>query len=362
MRFVTFGEVMMRLSPPGKLRLRQALPGSLEATFAGAEANVAASLALMGADVSFVTAVPDDGPADACVATLRGLGVDTTGIVRAAGGRLGIFFVEPGANQLPSRVTYDRLGTTISQTPAEAYDWPRFLNTDTWLHITGITPAVSQVAADATVAAARAAKELGATVSCDLNYRAKLWDWEPATSRNDLASRVMADVLLCVDLLIANEADCEDVLGIRAGQSDIGAGAVDVSAYPDVAKQVVARFPNISRVATTLRESVSASHNDWGAMLYDAPGKRALFAPEVNGHYQPYQIRDIVDRVGAGDSFAAGLIYALNSADYGDVESSLRFATAASCLAHSVSGDLNYVSRAEVEALISGGGSGRVVR
>lgn len=362
MRFVTFGEVMLRLSPPGHLRLRQTLPGTLDAIFAGAEANVAASLALLGADVAYVTALPAGPHADACVVTLRGLGIDTSAIVRTAKGRLGMFFVEPGANQLPSRVTYDRTGTSVAQTVPEAYNWDALLDVDSWLHITGITPAVSAVAAQATVAAARAAKEAGATVSCDLNYRAKLWNWEPGTERKALAQRVMTEVLGFVDLLIANEEDCDDVLGIRAGTSDTGQGSLDVAAYPDVAGQVVERFPNIRRVATTLRQSISASHNNWGAMLYEAEGGRALFAPEVDGEYRPYEIRNIVDRVGGGDSFAAGLLFALNSPDYGAADVSLRFAAAASCLAHSVSGDMNYAGRTEIEALVSGGGAGRVVR
>lgn len=362
MRFVTFGEIMLRLSPPGHLRLRQTLPGSLDAIFAGAEANVAASLAMLGADVAYVTALPTGPHADACVANLRGLGIDTSAIVRSVEGRLGIFFVEPGANQLPSRVTYDRAGTSIAQAPPDAYDWPRLLDADSWLHITGITPAVSSVAAEATVAAARAAKEAGATVSCDLNYRAKLWNWESGTERKALARRVMTEVLDFVDLLIVNEEDCDDVLGIRAGTSDTGKGDLDVAAYPDAARQVIDRFPNVRRVATTLRQSISASHNNWGAMLYEAEGERALFAPEVDGEYRPYEIRNIVDRVGGGDSFAAGLMFALNSPDYGAADASLRFAAAASCLSHSISGDLNYASRAEIEALLSGAGSGRVVR
>ena len=361
-QFVTFGEIMMRMAPAGHSRLRQVLPGALDVTFAGAEANVAASLAMFGADVRFVSALPDNPLTDACLATLRGLNIDTNHIRRSSAGRLGIYFVEAGANQRPSRVIYDRSGSTMSLTGPEQYDWSTILKGAGVLHISGITPALSSLAAEATLTAAQTAQSLGIRVSCDLNYRAKLWDWEPGTDKKALAGRVMRQVLEHVDILIANEADCGDVLGIHAGDSDVDSGNVQVDKYPDVARQVVQQFPKISIVATTLRESISASHNNWGAMLFDASTDSALFAPLTNGAYRPYEIRNIIDRVGGGDAFAAGLLYAIHCEDFGDLQQALQFATAASCLAHSIHGDFNFSSRAEVEALMGGSASGRVVR
>ena len=358
---VTFGEIMGRLTPPGRVRLRQGLPGSLNVTFAGAEANVAASLAFLGADATFVTALPNNDLADACIATLQSFGV-ASHIVRADYGRLGLYFLESGANQRPSRVIYDRDHSAISLTDPEAYDWEAAFEGAGWFHVTGITPAISDAAASATISAVRAAKSMKLTVSCDLNFRGKLWRWDEGVEPRDLAQRVMSDVLPSVDVLIANEEDCGDVLGIRAADSDVHAGKLDTTRYPDVARQVVSRFPNIATVATTLRESVSASHNNWGAMLYQSDQDSALFAPRRDGEYTPYQIRNIVDRVGGGDSFAAGLIYGFLCDDYPSPGDALDFAVAASCLAHSIEGDFNFSSRAEVDALAGGSASGRVVR
>ncbi|MCA9084207.1 MAG: sugar kinase [Planctomycetaceae bacterium] len=361
-RFVTFGEIMMRMAPPGFLRLGQTLPGTLDVTFAGAEANVAVSLAMMGADVSYITSLPENPLADACLSTLRSHNVDVSGVIQTNVGRMGIYFVEAGANQRPSRVTYDRAGSSISITPPEQYDWEKLLDGAGVLHISGITPALSAMAADATIAAARCAKSLGLQVSCDLNFRAKLWDWKPGTDRRALAAETMTRILPCVDLLIANEADCGDVLGIHAGHTDVDSGNVEVDAYPDVAKKVAQQFPNLRLIATTLRESISASHNNWGAMLYDVESHSATFSPEQNGRYQPYEIRNIVDRVGGGDAFAAGLLFAHHHPDYSTPQQVLNYATAASCLAHSVLGDFNFSSRSEIDALARGSASGRVVR
>jgi 2-dehydro-3-deoxygluconokinase len=358
---VTFGEIMGRLTPPGFMRLRQCLPGTLHVTFAGAEANVAASLAFLGAEAKFVTALPDNDLADACIAALQSTGI-ASHIVRAGYGRLGLYFVEAGANQRPSRVLYDRAESTISLTDPSAYDWPSIFEGADWFHVTGITPAISAAAAEATISAVSAAQQAGLTVSCDLNFRGKLWRWEEGTSTRDLAGRVMSDVLERVDVLIANEEDCGDVLGIRAEDSDVHSGKLEVDRYPDVARTVVQRFPRIQMVATTLRQSISASYNKWGAMLYEAAQDRAYFAPQASGEYSPYEIRNIVDRVGGGDAFAAGLIFALRSPDYAGSQEALGFATAASCLAHSIEGDFNYSSRAEVDALAGGSASGRVVR
>ena len=361
-QFVTFGEIMMRMVPPGFLRLQQTLPGSLDVTFGGAEANVAVSLAMLGADVGFVTALPDNPIAHACIATLRGLRVNTSGIRKVAEGRLGIYYVEAGANQRPSRVTYDRDGSSISLASPQSWNWEQLLSGARSLHLSGITPALSQNAAAATLAAARVAHMSGIQVSCDLNYRAKLWNWQPSTDRRQLANETMAQILPFVDVLIANEADCGDVLGIHAGHSNVDSGNVQVDAYPDVAHQVTQRFPNIKLVATTLRKSISASHNNWGAMLYDVAKQKPWFAPEVDGFYRPYEIRNIVDRVGGGDAFAAGLLFALSHAEYEGTREALQFATAASCLAHSICGDFNFSNRQEINALMQGSASGRVVR
>ncbi len=353
---------MGRLASPGFLRMRQALPGTLEVTFGGAESNVAASLAMMGAQVAFVTALPKHAMADACVGSLRGLGVDTRYILRTDQGRLGLYFLETGANQRPSSVIYDRDHSAIGLTPADAYPWDEILDGAAWLHLTGITPAVSATAAAATIAAAQAAKSAGATVSCDLNFRKKLWRWDESTPPRELAERTMRRLLPHVDLVIANEEDCADVLGIRAGATDVESGRLDTARYPDVAGGVVQQFPNVSKVAITLRESVSASHNNWGAMLYDAATDQACFAPRQEHEYRPYEIRDIVDRVGGGDSFAAGLIFGLGCDDYPTSLEALDFAVAASCLAHSIVGDINFSTRAEIDALAGGSRSGRVVR
>lgn len=361
-RIVTFGEIMARLAPPGFLRLRQALPGALDVTFAGAEANVAASLAMFGAEAAFVTALPDNPLAEACLATLKGIGIDTRHILQTNSGRLGLYFLETGANQRASRVIYDRDHSAISLAAPDAFDWDAIFAGATWFHVTGITPALSRLAADTTVDAVKQAKRHGLTVSCDLNFRGKLWRWDPPTPSRELAGRVMREVLPHVDVLIANEEDCGDVLGIHAGQTDVHAGKLDVHRYPDVARQVVAQFPNLRFVATTLRQSVSASHNNWGAMLFDAADNAAHFSPRQEGEYRPYEIRNIVDRVGGGDAFGAGLIFAFTEWGFKETLKALDFAAAASCLAHSIVGDFNYVSRTEAEALMAGSASGRVVR
>jgi 2-dehydro-3-deoxygluconokinase len=361
-RIVTFGEIMARLAPPGFLRLRQALPGSLDVTFGGAEANVAVSLAMFGAKAAVVTALPDNPLADTCMATLRGLGIDTRHVLRSDVGRLGLYFLEAGANQRASRVIYDRDRSSISLTPADAYDWDTVFEGAAWLHVTGITPALSRLAADATLGAVERAKAKGMTVSCDLNFRGKLWQWDGPTSPRELAGRIMREVLPYVDVLIANEEDCGDVLDIRAGETDVHAGRLDVDRYPDVARRVVEQFADIRLVATTLRQSISASHNNWGAMLYDAAEDAAHFAPQRDGAYQPYEIRNMVDRVGGGDAFAAGLIFGMTAREDRSPAAALDFAVAASCLAHSVIGDFNFASRQEVEALAAGSGAGRVER
>ena len=358
---VTFGEIMARLAPPGFQRLRQGLPGVLHVTFAGAEANVAASLAFMGEDARFVTALPKNDLAEACAATLRSTGVQSH-LVWSDHGRLGLYFLETGANQRPSRVIYDRDHSSISLTAVDAYDWDKIFDDADWFHVTGITPAISEAAAKATIAAVQRAKQCGLTVSCDLNFRGKLWKWRPGIAARQLAGEVMPEVVRFVDVLIANEEDCGDVLGIRAAGSDVASGVLEAERYPDVAKKVIEKFPHLKMVATTLRQSLSASFNRWGAMLFDAAADQAFFSPTIDGEYQPYEIRNIVDRVGGGDSFAAGLIYALRSENHQGGQAVLDYATAASCLAHSIEGDFNYASCDEIQALASGNSSGRVVR
>jgi 2-dehydro-3-deoxygluconokinase len=359
---VTFGEIMGRFAPAGFLRFRQCLPGPLDLTFGGAEANVAASVTLFGAKGRFVTALPQHAIADACVGTLAGLGVDTSYIVRSKKGRLGLYFLESGANQRPSNVIYDRADSSVSLTPGDAYDWQGIFADAGWLHTTGITAALSKTSAEAVLHAVKAAKAAGLTVSCDLNFRKKLWGWEPGTDAKALAEKTMRGILPYVDVVIANEEDAADVLGIHAAETDVHSGKVAHDKYPDVARQIAKQFPNVSKVAITLRESYSASHNNWGALLYDVASDTAHFAPLKGGEYAPYEIKNIVDRVGGGDSFGAGLVFALNTPELAEPAKAIAFAVAASCLAHSIVGDVNYSTRAEVESLMGGSGSGRVVR
>jgi 2-dehydro-3-deoxygluconokinase len=361
-RFVTFGEIMARLQPPGFRRIRQALPGTLLVTFAGSEVNVAASLAYLGNDAAFVTALPASSLAEACIGNLRNLGVDTSKIVRTASGRLGLFFLESGANQRPSRVIYDRERSAVSLADPGCYDWAEIFAGVDWFHISGITPAVSRNAADAALQAVKRAKDAGLTVSCDLNFRKKLWRWEGGTEPKQLARRVMAEIIPYADLVIGNEEDADDVLGIRAGETDVSAGKLEIERYPEVAAKIIETFPNVSRVAVTLRESVSATHNNWGGMLYEAAGGRAFFAPLRDGRYAPYQIHNIVDRVGGGDAFAAALLHALNDSELRIAADAVGFAVAAGCLCHSIEGDFNFSSKEEILALHVGDVSGRVKR
>lgn len=358
---VTFGEIMARIAAPANLRLRQTR--EFEVTYAGAEASVAASICNFGGKARYVTALPKHALAEATVDSVRSVGVDTQYILRTDTGRLGLYFLETGANQRPSNVIYDRADSAISITPADQYDWKAIFDGAQWLHLSGITPALSKNAAQATLVAAQKAKEAGASVSIDLNFRGKLWSWDESKTSKELAQETMRSILPFIDVVIGNEEDCHDVLGIQAGDTDVHSGSLDTSRYPDVARQVVTQFPNVSKVAVTLRESLSASHNNWGAMLYDAALDQAFFAPLDNeGNYQSYQIKNIVDRVGGGDSFAGGLIFALNTPELSEGQTAVRYGVAASCLKHSIKGDFNYSTRAEVEALMGGSGSGRVVR
>jgi 2-dehydro-3-deoxygluconokinase len=260
-------------------------------------------------------------------------------------------------------VTYDRAGSSIALSPVEAYNWNSCLQNRAWFHVTGITPALSHTAADATLAAVRAAKSKGLTVSCDLNFRRKLWNWHAGTPPRELAERTMRGIMPFVDVVIANEEDAEMVLGIKPAATNVEEGRLSATSYTEVAREIVRQFPNVGKVAITLRESISASHNNWGGMLYDARSSLAAFAPvAADGTYMPYEIRNIVDRMGAGDAFAAGLIFALLTAELSDPPRAVAFATAAGCLKHSIPGDMNLVSRTEIEALMKGHASGRVQR
>lgn len=361
-KIITFGEIMARMTPAGNLRFLQSMPGNLEVTFAGAEANVAASLSMLGAETAFVSALPDNAIGQACINVLKGLGVDTSYVLKTDIGRMGIYFLETGANQRPSNVIYDRAGSSISLTGPDQYPFKEIFDEAGWFHISGITPAISNMAADAALAVVETAKKAKVTVSCDLNFRSKLWRWDSAIAPRELAEKTMRRILPFVDVVIANEQDCVDVLGIKAGDTDVEAGKLQCDRYPDVARQVVKQFGNISKVAITLRESLSATHNNWGAMLYCADSDKAYFAPMQDGEYRPYEIKNIVDRVGGGDSFAAGLIYSLTTEDLKEPQRALDFAVAASCLAHSVKGDFNFSTRQEVEKLMKGSASGRVSR
>lgn len=340
-RVVTFGEVMLRLKAPGAERLFQSR--MLEATFGGAEANVAVSLAQFGVPVSFISAIPTNPVGDACVAELRGFGVDTSH-VRREGTRLGIYFLENGANQRPSRVTYDRAGSAIAAAKPGEFDWNVIFDGASWFHITGVTAAISQSAADVCLEAARAARAKGLTVSCDYNYRKNLWTY------GRKAPEVMRELVRHVQVGIANEEDCQHALGIDIAV-DVHSGSLETERYVAIGKRVLGEFPNLERQVITLRESRSADVNGWSAVM----ATRGSFLTS-----RRYEISDIVDRVGGGDSFCAGLIYGLMT--YGDDARALEFATAASCLKHSIPGDFNRVSVAEVEALVGGEGSGRVQR
>lgn len=358
---VTFGEIMGRLASPANLRLRQTR--NLEVTYAGAEASVAASICNFGGRARYVTALPKHLLAEATMDSVRSVGIDTQYVLRTDQGRLGLYFLETGANQRPSNVIYDRADSAIAITPADQYDWDGIFDGAQWLHLSGITPALSKNAAEATLVAAQKAKAAGASVSIDLNFRGKLWKWDSSKASRELAQATMRNILPFIDVVIGNEEDCHDVLGIQAGDTDVHSGTLDTSRYPDVARQVIKQFPNVSKVAITLRESLSANHNNWGAILYEAASDTPFFAPlDDEGNYSSYRIKNIVDRVGGGDSFAGGLIFALTTPELSDSQTAVRYAVAASCLKHSIKGDFNYSTRSEVEALMKGSGSGRVVR
>lgn len=349
---------MARFSPPGHLRLAQAMPGTMEVTFAGAEANVAVAVAQLGGRAEFISALPRDPIGDAAVAALRAHDVGVGHVQRREAGRCGLYFVETGANQRGGLVHYDRAGSTFALTEASLYAWDETIRQAGWLHTTGISAGVSRAAAAATLAAVRAARAAQVPVSCDLNHRRKLWRWDDSTPPETLAWRTLAEIGREVDVVIGNPCDLAALVGEPA--------AGDASEHPArqeaLARAVAGRFPQLRWIAMTLRQNHSASHQRWGALLY-RPADGAVFrAPERAGLYEPYIIHTLVDRVGTGDVFAGALLFAWQTADLAEPARALAFATAASCLAHSIPGDFFHGSRAEVEALMGGDGAGYVAR
>ncbi|SDL09132.1 2-dehydro-3-deoxygluconokinase [Catalinimonas alkaloidigena] len=342
-KVVTFGEIMLRLATPGYLRFSQA--ESFEATYGGGEANVAVSLANYGFDAAFVTRLPKNDLGEAAIMQLRKYGVDTSKILRG-GDRVGIYFLETGAVSRGSKVVYDRAHSAISEIKAGMIDWDQVLDGAEWFHWTGITPAISQGAADACLEGIKAANAKGITVSTDLNYRKNLWKY------GKKAGEVMPELVAGCDVILGNEEDAEKVFDIHPEGVDVTAGHVEGAAYESVGKQLMAKFPRAKKVIITLRGSINANHNSWAGVLWD--GQKLYESPT-------YQITHIVDRVGGGDSFMGGLIYGLLTYPEND-QNALNFAVAASCLKHTIKGDFNLVTADEVEKLMSGDASGRVSR
>jgi 2-dehydro-3-deoxygluconokinase len=356
-KIVTFGEIMLRLAPPGFQRFTQAR--SFEVIYGGGEANVAVSLANFGEDVEYVTRLPKNELGDACLMSLRGYGI-RTGHVARGGDRIGIYFLETGAAQRASKVIYDRANSSFATIQPGMIDWKDVFEEADWFHWTGITPAVSQGAAEVCRAAIQCAREMGVTVSCDLNYRAKLWKWGKP------AGEVMSELVGMCDVALGNEEDAEKVFGIKAPEADVTAGKVEADHYRFVCEELANKFPSLKTIAITLRGSLSASHNTWSGVLWaraersDPNGERSRSAH--NFYAAPtYDILPIVDRVGGGDSFMAGLIYGLRKYPH-DPQKALNFAAAAACLKHSILGDFNAVTVGEVETLMGGDASGRVSR
>lgn len=341
MSVLSFGEIMLRLRAPGQERLFQS--NILEATFGGGEANVAVSLVNYGEKTEFCTVLPDNAIADACIGELRRFGVGTDKIQRQPG-RMGIYYLEAGANQLPSKVIYDRADSAMAKASPDCINWDEVFAGVDWFHITGITPALSLSAMELSMEAVRHAKMMGITVSCDLNYRKNLWKY------GKKASTVMAELAKYVDIAIANEEDVQKSLDISI-DVDVESGSLECEKYRELGNEVLKRYPDMRMIAITLRESHSANWNDWSACLND---RKSFYVSKK------YEIRNIVDRVGGGDSFAGGLIYGLKH--YDNSQQALEFAVAASCLKHSISGDFNRVGVSDVEKLMKGDGTGRVQR
>ena len=338
---VTLGEIMLRFKSPGHERFFQS--PLLEATFGGGESNVASALSLLGKNTAFVTALPANPIGEGAVSALRARGVDTSFILRQ-GDRVGTYYLETGANQRASNVVYDRADSSISNASPTDFDWDGIFENAQWFHITGITPAISELASKLSLKAVQEAKKRGITISCDLNYRKKLWKY------GKTAPEVMNELVKYVDVAIANEEDCQKCLAIES-DADVSKAELGLDLYKDISDKVLEQFPNLKKIAITMRESHSADHNSWSAIL----NNRTDFVVS-----QKYEIKNIIDRVGGGDSFAAGLIYGLTS--YESDEEALRFAVATSCLKHSIPGDVALITEAEVLNLLKGDGSGRVQR
>lgn len=341
-KIVTFGEVMLRLSTPGFSRFGQ--QNQFDINYGGGEANVAVSLANYGLNTEFVSRLPENDIADKCVQELKGLGVETSNILRG-GDRMGIYFVEKGAVARASKVIYDRAFSSFASIETEMIDWREILKDATWFHWSGITPAVSENAALACLEGIKVANELGVKVSCDLNYRKKLWNY------GQKATDVMPKLVAGTDIVMGNEEDAEMCLGIKPANTDITKGHIDADSYDEVSKTIIKQFPRVKKVITTLRESISASHNNWSGIIWN--GTQLLKS-------KSYKITHIVDRVGGGDSFMGGLIYGLTQLK--SEQEALEFAVAASALKHSVEGDYNRVNIEEVMKLVEGDASGRVSR
>jgi len=340
-KYITFGEIMLRLKPPNWERFFQS--PLLEATFGGGEANVAVGLARFGLNVAYVSVIPNNPIGDACIGELRRQGVDTSLIVRK-GNRLGIYFLEAGANQRPSKVIYDRSHSAIAEAKPGDINWDKVFDRVSWFHISGITPAISISSSELSLEAVKKAREKGITISCDLNFRKKLWKYGKS------APQVMGELVKYIDIAIGNEEDCQKSLGVKV-DVDVESGRLQTEKYRELTDKVLNLYPNIKKIAITLRESHSANNNGWSAVL----NNREEFIIS-----KKYEINNIVDRVGGGDTFAAGLIYGFNNL-HSDKES-LEFAAAASCLIHSIPGDLPLLSVEEVKSLTGGAASGRVQR
>jgi len=343
-KYVTFGEIMLRLKPPHWERFFQS--PLLEATFGGGEANVAVGLARFGLNVAYISVIPNNPIGDACIGELRRQGVDTSHIVRK-GDRLGVYFLEAGANQRPSKVIYDRSHSAIAEAKPGDINWDRVFDGASWFHITGITPAISLSASELSLEAVKKAREKGIIVSCDLNFRKKLWKYGRSARS---APEVMSELVKYVDIALGNEEDCQKSLGVKV-DIDVESGRLQTEKYKELTRKVLNLYPNIQKIAITLRESYSADYNDWSAVLDNR--KDFLVSKK-------YEINNIVDRVGGGDTFASGLIYGFDNLN-SDREA-LEFAVAASCLKHSIPGDLPLLSVEEVESLMGGASSGRVQR
>lgn len=357
---VCFGEVMLRLTAPAGNRLEQAVPGALQATFGGSEANVAVSLARLGTPVTYVTALPNNPMVDAFANQLRGLGVEVH-VCRMDDCRLGIYYVEQGSNLRGAAVYYDRDWSGVSQADFEIYPFEKHLENASGFHISGITPALSKSAYETTLRAAKLARQMGVFVSCDLNFRSKLWRWKDGLEPRLLARECMEDIVKHVDLLVGNESDFKDCLGVDMKASNPELGELHVEDYRNVVMQVAQSHPNLKYISSSLRQSVSADVNSWGGMLYDCAEGCSYFAPMKGDTFNPYELTDIVDRFGAGDSFVGALLHALIGKKLSR-QDALAFAVCASAFKHTISGDFNYISHDEVARLLQQGSAGRVLR